>query len=103
MTPALLLDTSGLLAYHSVRERQHDEVRALFRGSGGKLTHSHVLAELVALAQARAILRSPLLRFIRELLNHPAVEVVWVSAAQNDAAMALLEARPDSGYGCLDY
>ncbi len=102
MTPALLLDTSGLLAYHSARERPHDEARALFRGSGGKLTHSYVLAELVALAQARGILRPPLLRFIRELLNHPAVEMIWVSAAQNDAALALLEARLDKGYSLCD-
>lgn len=102
MTPALLLDTSGLLAYHSARESQHDEARALFRGSGGRLTHSYVLAELVALAQARGILRPPVLRFIREMLSHPAVEVVWVSAAQNDAALALLEARPDKRYSLCD-
>jgi predicted nucleic acid-binding protein len=98
----VFLDTSGLLAYQSAREATHETARALFRGSGAKLTTSYVLAELVALAYARHLPRPPVLAFIRTLIEHPQVDVVWVGEELNAAAMALLDRRSDKGYSLAD-
>ena len=50
----VLLDTSGLLCYLHRDELQHDKAVQLIHDAGDRLlTHSHVLAELVALALVR--------------------------------------------------
>ncbi len=67
-----------------------------------KLTHSYVLAELVALSLARGLPRLLTLAFVKALVGHPAVEVVWVEARLNDEAIRLLEARPDKDYSLCD-
>ncbi|HZP83745.1 MAG TPA: PIN domain-containing protein [Chthonomonadaceae bacterium] len=98
----MLLDTSGLLAYYNADENHHADAIRLFRGSRNKLTHSYVLAEFVALAQARNLARRPVLAFLRQLIGHPKVEVVWVDEAHHEEAMRLLESRLDKTYSLCD-
>lgn len=98
----VFLDTSGLLAYHSAAEAGHDTAKMIFRDSATKMTTSYVLAELVALDHARNLARPPVLTFVRALVEHPQVAVVWVGAELNAAALTLLERRPDKGYSLTD-
>jgi predicted nucleic acid-binding protein len=98
----MLLDTSGLICYHSGVEPHHAEARALFTGSTAHLIHSYVLTEFVAVAQARRLRRDPALAFLRDLVQHPRVETVWVAEALHDSAMRLLEARLDKTYSLCD-
>ena len=98
----MLLDTSGLLAYHSQRESEHEDARNFLNQASNKTTHSYVLAELIALATARKYLRPPILAFVKALLAHPRIEVVWVTQDLNAAALSLLEARPDKGHSLAD-
>jgi predicted nucleic acid-binding protein len=98
----VLLDTSGLLAFHNDAETDHFKARSLFRGNRQKLTHSYVLAEFVALAQARGLPRAPVLAFLAALMEHPRVEVVWVEETLYQRAIALLAARPDKSYSLCD-
>src|SRR5260370_7448185 len=86
----MFLDTSGLLCYHSKDEPEHAEAHRLFKGQRRHLTHSYVLAEFVALAQVRKILREAALRFSCGLLVHPRLEVVWVVRGLHEHALALL-------------
>ena len=51
----MLLDTSGLLAYHSDKETDHRKARDLMRKNEPYLIHSFVLAEFIALAYARKL------------------------------------------------
>jgi uncharacterized protein len=98
----MILDTSGLLAYLSSREPAHQQAVTHFEAAGPKLTHNYILAELVALAGARKLARSPVLAFIELLIEHPLVEIVWVTQELNAAALSLLESRRDKAYSLAD-
>ncbi len=98
----MFLDTSGLFCFHHADEPMSDDAQTLFEAAGAKLTHSYVLAELVALSLARGLPRPKTLAFVRALLGHPEVEVVWVSAGLNEEAMKLLDVRTDKDYSLCD-
>jgi predicted nucleic acid-binding protein len=62
----MLLDTSGLLCAHHVGEPAHSDARGLIVATPRLVIHNSVLAELVALAEARRLSRLPALAFLTE-------------------------------------
>jgi len=98
----MLLDTSGLFACHHTNEVQHPIAVGLFNTVPRLLTHSYVLDEFIALANARRLARPPVLAFSQSLLNHPNVEIVWVEAGLHTKALDLLTRRPDKTYSLCD-
>jgi predicted nucleic acid-binding protein len=99
----VLLDTSGLLCYLHQNESQHQEaVQLLNNASQRSLTHSYVLAELVALALIRRFPRSAVLAFVMDLLDNLDVETVWVDEQLHREAMKLLIDRQDKTYSLCD-
>jgi predicted nucleic acid-binding protein len=80
----MFLDTSGLLCFHHRAEPQHAEAVRFFRSALLRLTHSYVVAEFVALAQARGLPREAALSFIADLDENVAVQVVCVSEARGE-------------------
>jgi len=98
----MLLDTSGLLAYHHQDEPKHAEAVALFRGARQALTHSYILAEFVALAHARRLPRLSALTFLTALREHRKVETVWVDETLHLKAEMLLSVRLDKTYSLCD-
>ena len=66
------------------------------------LTHSHVLAELVALALVRRFPRAEVLAFVVDLVDNPDIETVWVNEQLHREAMQLLVDRPDKTYSLCD-
>jgi predicted nucleic acid-binding protein len=51
----MLLDTSGLLSYFDNGDARHEDAVTFFHAAPTRLTHSYVLAEFVALCQARRL------------------------------------------------
>ena len=98
----MLLDTSGLLCLHNRAEPFHAQARTLYRAARVRLTHSYVLAEFVALANARRLLRVAALTFVVDLVENPDIETVWVDETLHREAMALLLARQDKIYSLCD-
>jgi len=98
----MLLDTSGLHVIFHINEREHEAAVTLFGAAGPKLTHSYILTELIALAIARGLSRTAVLAFVRSLLSHPEVQVVWVDQRLHLEAMELLEHRPDKSWSLCD-
>jgi predicted nucleic acid-binding protein len=99
----VLLDTSGLLCYLHQNEPQHYEaVQLLNSASKRSLTHSYVLAELIALALIRRFPRPAVLAFVMALLDTPDIETVWVDEQLHREAMQLLLDRPDKTYSLCD-
>ncbi|MEC4985789.1 MAG: PIN domain-containing protein [Oscillatoria sp. PMC 1068.18] len=98
----LLLDTSGLLCYLHKREPQHHEAVQFLDSVSRSLTHSYVLAELIALAQVRRFPRIEILNFVNDLLDNPDIEVIWVDELLHRGAIALLMARQDKTYSLCD-
>jgi uncharacterized protein len=86
----MLLDTSGLLCLHNRAEPFHAHARTLYRAARIRLTHSDVLAECIALANARRLPRGAALAFAIDLVANPDIETVWVDEALHREALALL-------------
>jgi uncharacterized protein len=99
-----LLDTSGLLILFHADETGHHEAKAHFesKSTGLKLIHSYVLAEFVALAEARRLPRLSALGFAASLIEQPDVEVVWVGEDLHREAMRLLQTQTDKRYSLTD-
>lgn len=98
----MLLDTSGLLCLHHRDEPQHEDAVRLYHTATRKVTHSYILAEFVALSQARRLPRKPVLGFANDLLDNPDIEVVWVDETLHRHAMTFLLTRLDKGYSLCD-
>lgn len=98
----MFLDMSGLLCFHHRAEPQHAVALQFFQSASRRLTHNYVVAEFVVLAQVRKVPRAPLLRFVAELHDNAAAEMVYVSEDLHRAALALLAQRPDKSWSLCD-
>jgi predicted nucleic acid-binding protein len=98
----MLLDTSGLLCLLHRSDPFHDRARDAYRQASVRLCHNYVLAEFVALGQARKLPRELVLNFVVDLENNPDVRLVWVDQVLHDEAVALLKARADKTYSLCD-
>ena len=99
----MLLDTSGLLCYVHQNEPQHQEAVQFLSSTNKKfLTHSYVLAELIALALVRRFPRPAVLAFVMDLLDNPDIEIVWVGEELHREGMKLLMERQDKTYSLCD-
>lgn len=98
----MLLDTSGLLALLDAREPLHSHARAAYAAATSRLTHAFVLAELVALGNARGLPEKPLLEFLMRLVANPDIKIVWPDQLLTSQAMSLLLARQGRGYSLCD-
>jgi predicted nucleic acid-binding protein len=99
----VLLDTSGLLCYLHQDELQHQKAVQLLNSTTSRLlTHSYVLAELIALALVRRFPRPAVIAFASDLLDSPDIETVWITEQVHREAMQLLVERPDKTYSLCD-
>jgi predicted nucleic acid-binding protein len=98
----MLLDTSGLLCFHHRAEAAHAEAVQFFQDAPLRLTHNYVLAEFVALAQARGLPRQAALAFVADLQDNTAVQVIYVDEALHRVAVTHLRQRPDKDWSLCD-
>lgn len=98
----MLLDTSGLLCLHHAPELQHKNAVELFDSVTRRITHSYVIAEFVALAQARGLPRKSVLGFVTDLQDSSEVEVVYVNERLHRVALRLLQKRLDKAWTLCD-
>lgn len=98
----MLLDTSGLLALLDAREPLHQRARDEYARATVRITHGIVLAELVALGNARGIPPDLLLQFVMSLLASPDIETIWPDEKLTGQALVLLLARQGRGYSLCD-
>lgn len=69
----MLLDTSGLYCYLDAGDARHGAAVSLLESAKIRLIHNYVLAELVALCNARGLDRRVTFGFITELADDPGV------------------------------
>lgn len=98
----MLLDTSGLLACLDVSEARRGKAVACYDSHASRLTHNYVLAELIALAQARRLPREPVIRFVGQLSADRDIDMIWVDRVLHHQAIALLTAQLDKTYSLCD-
>ena len=71
---------------------RHGEAVSLLDSAKVRLTHNYVLAELVALCNARGLDRGVTLGFVTELTDDPGINIVWVGQKDHRSAVELLAA-----------
>jgi uncharacterized protein len=98
----MLLDTSGLLCLQFSTEPLHTQACVEYQKATVRLTHNYIIAEYVALANARRFLRSSVLNFVVDLLSNPDIETIWVDEPIHRAAVELLVLRQDKTYSLCD-
>lgn len=98
----MLLDTSGLLCLHHRDEQFHEEATSFFDAAWFKFTHSYVLAEFVALAEARGLPREPALQFVAAVMDNLEIQVTWIDEGQHRTALRFLQERLDKTYSLCD-
>lgn len=98
----MLLDTSGLLCCLDADEARHGDAVRLYDAAGLRLTHNYVLAEFVALAQARRLHREESLAFAADILADPEIEVFWIDPRMHGEAMSVLRSHVDKAYSLCD-
>jgi predicted nucleic acid-binding protein len=67
-----------------------------------RLTHSFVLAEFVALANARHRPRPAVLSFVADLIDNPDIVTVSIDETLLRGALSLLQSRLDKSYSLCD-
>ena len=67
-----------------------------------RVTHNYVIAEFVALAQARRLPRQPSLAFAAQVSSDPEIEMTWVDPTLHDEAVAFLQSQLDKSYSLCD-
>jgi len=98
----MLLDTSGLLCLHHKAELFHVQACYAYKTARFRMTHNYILAEFVALANARRIPRMATLMFISDLAENPDIETIWVEKHIHNEALQLLLSRQDKTYSLCD-
>ncbi len=98
----MLLDTSGLLCLHYQTEPFHKLAYTAYKNATVRLVHNYIVAEYVALANARRFPRLSVLTFVADLLDNPDIEMIWVDEQLHRVAVDLLIARQDKSYSLCD-
>jgi predicted nucleic acid-binding protein len=98
----MLVDTSGLLCLHYPTEPLHSLACTAYKRATVRVTHSYIIAEYVALANARRFPRSSILAFVVDLLDNPDIETVWINESLYRKAIDLLMIRQDKSYSLCD-
>lgn len=98
----MFVDTSGLLALFHAAEQQHQNALLFFDTADIKLTTSYVLAEFVALANARKLPRAQTLTFVSAIQESREITVIYVHEALHQAGLTLLQQRLDKEWSLCD-
>ncbi len=98
----MLLDTSGLLCYLDADDARHPDAVTYMAAASYVLTHTFVIAELIALAHVRHFPRRRVLSFVNQLLDNRGVEIVWVDQTLYRSALSLLDYQLDKSYSLCD-
>ena len=99
----MFLDTSGLLCLLDPDERFHQRAMELYASATFRVTHNYVIAELVALANARGQPMGAALMFVERVISRPdQVKLVWSGDNLTARALILLKSRMGAGYSLCD-
>lgn len=98
----MLIDTSGWFCILDERDSRRESAISLYDLSSSKVTHSYIIAELVALCDKRRFRRTRILDFLSELFDDPEVTIVWVDEKLSKTAFDLLQSRLDKSWSLCD-
>lgn len=98
----MLVDTSGWFCIFDAANRQHERAVSYYSSAFARITHSYILAEFVALSEARKRHRGAMLEFLFNLIQDSDVSIVWVDEQLTMRALELLTIRSDKIWSLCD-
>jgi predicted nucleic acid-binding protein len=98
----MFLDTSGLLCLLDRRDPLRPQAAQFYAQATLRISHSFVLAELVALGNTRKLPSDTVLSFVGTLISRPEAEIIWVDEQLTAQALILLKTRRGAGYSLCD-
>ena len=98
----MLVDTSGIYCLYNRDEKHHEPAIVFYDAARIRITTNYVLAEYVALADARRSSRQDAIGFSSQVLDDDEIEVVWVDESLHRRAIQLLRERSDKTYSLCD-
>lgn len=87
----MLIDTSGWFCIMDDTDHRYETAKRCVQTARRRLTHSFIIAELTALSHARGIPKASLIRVTNEILDDPAVEIIWVDESIAMSGWSLLQ------------
>lgn len=98
----MFVDTSGLFCLYNEDEKHHNAATKLYDAARIRLTTNYVLAEYVALSDARGSSRGDAIEFSSRVLDDEEIELVWVDEHLHRRGVELLQNRRDKNYSLCD-
>ncbi len=98
----MFVDTSGIYCLYNRDEKHHEASIVFYDSARIRITTNYVLAEYVALADARRSSRKDAINFSRQVLDDDEIEVIWVDKSLHRQAVQLLHERLDKTYSLCD-
>lgn len=98
----MFIDTSGWLCLFDETDWRHKDALVLYESSRSRVTHSYILAELVALALSRKHRLVKILAFVQDILRDSEIQMIWTDEALTWRAIGFLETRLDKAWSLCD-
>ena len=98
----MLIDTAGWFCIFDIADKQHTRAVKHYETAFELVTHSYILAEFVALSEARKRYRPQMLDFLSKLMSDSDISVVWVDELLTFRAVELLTKRSDKIWSLCD-
>jgi predicted nucleic acid-binding protein len=98
----MFIDTSGWFVVFDSGDVHHEKARDYYESNNRLVTHSYVLAEFVALSEARKKHRIEMLTFLSKLLQDSQIQIIWVDESLTTRSLQLLRSRTDKVWSLCD-
>ncbi len=98
----MFVDTSGFYCLYNRDQKDHEAAIEFYNSAARHVTTNYVLAEYVALADARGSSRADAIEFSERVLDDGEIELVWVDEVLHRRAVDLLRDRQDKAYSLCD-
>jgi predicted nucleic acid-binding protein len=98
----MFIDTSGFYCLYNGDQKYHKSAVEQYHAATKRITTNYVLAEYVALADARGSSRQDAVDLSDRVLDDEEIEIIWIDESLHRRAVALLTERPDKTYSLCD-
>lgn len=98
----MFVDTSGFYCLYDRDQKGHEAAIEFYNFASRRVTTNYVLAEYVALANARGLSRSDAIDFSERVLDDKEIDLIWVNEDLHREAVKLLIERYDKTYSLCD-
>jgi predicted nucleic acid-binding protein len=98
----MFVDTSGFYCLYNRDQKDHKAAIEFYDSAARRVTTNYVLAEYIALADARGSSREDAIDFSERVLDDNEIELIWVDENLHRHACQLLVERQDKTYSLCD-